>query len=288
MTRTRIGVILFFTIIAGLVIYQVNKPEEVITEDSAQSIVVAGSTSVGPLFEKLGNAYHEENPNIKVEVNANGSSAGIEAAINGTADIGMSSRSLDEEELAAAEAAGLQVAPIAIDGIAVVVHPDNPVDSLTSEQVHQIYTGEITNWSEVGGNDAEINVYSRETGSGTRDAFEELFYLDPEEGEGVKPGLTEQSSAGAIAANISRDENAIGYVALNSLSPEIKGLEIDGAAPSKENIDNGTYKIYRTFYILYDPNNAAVQDLIDWIYTEDGGKPIIDDKYISVDKEELL
>ncbi len=252
-----------------------------------QLISVAGSTSVGPLMEELVIAYEEKGGTSTVEVQQTGSSAGITAAIEGAADIGMSSRDLKAEE----KEKGLVDTVIALDGIAIIVHPENPIAELTSQQITAIFKGEIKNWSEVGGQDGEIIVVSREEGSGTRGAFEELLKLQEEvEKDGKKvmqSTLTEnalfENSTGAIKTTTSTTKNAIGYISLGTLDESVKALNVDGTPCSVESVKSKAYPIARPFLVCTkgEPTGAAAE-FISYILSEDGQKVVTDHHYISV------
>ena len=181
-----------------------NEEDTADTQTGGSLVTISGSTSVGPLAEKLAMKYQEQN-DVKIEVNQIGSSAGITNAINGVSQIGMSSRDLKQEE----KDSNLQELIIAYDGIVVVTHPSNPVKDLTMEQVKQIFTGEITNWKEVGGKDMEIVVVSREDGSGSCDAFQEI--VGYESGQLIKNAIV-ASGNGNIKTTVAMNNHAIGFI----------------------------------------------------------------------------
>jgi len=243
---------------------------------------IQGSTSVTPLMEKLVDAFPEKDT-IECEVQGTGSSAGIKAAIEGTAQIGMSSRELKEEELAE-----LTPVVIAMDGIAVVVNPENPVKALTSEQVSQVFKGEIENWSELGGEDAPIVLISREAGSGTRDAFEELMKLTSEK-DGKALSLVDMAGPmiatgnGEVKQNVATKKGAIGYLSLGSVDDTLAALEIDGAAATADNVKNKTYPIARPFILVTKGEPAQnAQLMLDFILGTDGQEIVVANHYISV------
>jgi phosphate transport system substrate-binding protein len=190
------------------------------------SVQVIGSTSVGPYAEELAAAFDEKNSGrTSVDVSQVGSTAGINAVLDGTADIGMSSR-----ELTAAETAkGLKTYEIAIDGIAIILNKDNPISNLSTAQIRDIYAGNITNWKQVGGNDAAIFVVTREPGSGTRGAFEELVM---QKKANITTGAITQGSTGSVTAYVETNKNAIGYVSYGSLKDTVKALQVDGVTPT--------------------------------------------------------
>jgi phosphate transport system substrate-binding protein len=228
------------------------------------TIEVGGSTSVTPLMEMLAEGYRGVKTNIKVNINGTGSGDGINNA-GALYQIGMSSRELTPAE----QGKGLKEFIIAIDGIAVIVHSGNPVLSLTVEQIRGIYTGAITNWSQVGGANTPIAVISREEGSGTRGAFEELVGFQGK----LLAGANESTSTGAIKAGIAQNPNAIGYISLGSIDDTVKAVSVEAVAANNNNVVNGTYKIARPFIILtgsnVHPESAA---FIDWIMSAAGQK----------------
>src|SRR5690606_37486910 len=196
-------------------------------EDSAESssgggnlVTISGSTSVGPLAEKLA-AKYEETEDLKIEINQIGSSAGITNAINDVSQIGMSSRDLKQEEIDS----GIQELVIAYDGIVVVAHPSNPVKDLTMEQVKQIFTGEITNWKEVGGKDMEIVVVSREDGSGSRDAFQEI--VGYESGQLIRNAIV-ASGNGNIKTTVAMNKHAVGFISFEYIDETVSAMDING------------------------------------------------------------
>lgn len=242
-------------------------------EELSGSFTIAGSTSVQPLSEVLSQEYMKKNPNVKIYVQGGGSSAGIKAVDTGAAEIGSASRELKESE----KELGLTEYRIAVDGIAIVVHPENEaVEDLTLEQVRKIFSGEITNWKELGGADAKIDVVSREEGSGTRGAFEDMVmkYKDAA-GEKKKADLVAdaavQNSNGSVRSTVSGDPNAIGYLSLAYIDESIKTVKIDGVEPTTDKILAGEYKISRPFlYLTKGEVENIVKDYIDWVLSDEG------------------
>lgn len=225
------------------------------------SVVVAGSTSVQPYAEVLAEAFSERYPDHIVDVQGGGSSAGITAAESGTADIGMSSRALNAKEQ------DLWVVEIARDGLAVIVHPDSPLLGLSIEQVRAIYAADITNWSGVGGQDAEIHVISREEGSGTRDAFVSQVMG----ASSITPRAIVQDSNGAVRQLVAGDPDAIGYISLGLVDDTVKALALDGVAATWENVVNGSYTLYRPFlFVSREAPAGKVQDFIDFVLSPEG------------------
>ncbi|MDR1949899.1 MAG: phosphate ABC transporter substrate-binding protein [Spirochaetaceae bacterium] len=244
--------------------------------DAPYTIEVAGSTSVTPLMELLAADYAKVRGNVKININGTGSSDGIKAAAAGTSEVGMSSRELGPAEKGSA----LDELVIAIDGIAVIVNSANPLTDLTIPQIRDIYAGRINDWSQLGGGKSgRIAVVSREPGSGTRGAFEELIELKDQ----LVLGATEFDGTGAIKAEISRNADAIGYISLGSVDSSVKTLNIEGVAASTANVINGSYRISRPF-ILLTKNASAHQEtrrFLDWIMSSDG-QAIVKKSWISV------
>lgn len=234
------------------------------SNDSATTIAISGSTSVGPLAEKLAFKY-EENNEVKIEINQIGSSAGITNAINGVSEIGMASRDLKQEEIDS----GLSEIVIAYDGIVVVTHPTNKVKDLTLEQVKKIFTGEVTNWKEVGGDDMEIVVVSREDGSGSRDAFQEI--VDFSSGELVRNAII-ASGNGNIKTTVAMNKHAVGFISFEYVDESISTVDINGVEATAENVLQQTYKLSRPFLFVAKEENLteAGQQFIDFILSPDG------------------
>ncbi len=203
-------------------------------------VATDGSTSMNKVIGALGEAF-EADTGITVTYNATGSGAGIQAVSEGRCDIGLSSRELKDAE----KSSGLEGTILAYDGIAIIVNPDNPVSSLTVETIAKIYTGEITNWSEVGGSDAAIVLIGREAGSGTRDGFESITST-----EGNCKYRQELTSTGDVITTVSSNPNAIGYASLASVKDTVKILSVDGVIPSEETIKDGSYSVQRPFVLV--------------------------------------
>ncbi|WP_066298519.1 phosphate ABC transporter substrate-binding protein [Bacillus sp. FJAT-29937] len=231
---------------------------------SHATVAISGSTSVGPLAEKLAAKYNE-NVHTKIEINQIGSSAGITNAINGVSEIGMSSRDLKEEE----KAQGLNEVIIAYDGIVVVTHPSNKVKSLTLEQVKKIFTGEVTNWKDLGGDDMEIVVVSREDGSGSRDAFQEI--VDYSSGELIRNSII-ASGNGNIKTTVANNKHAVGFISFEYIDDSISTIDINGVEANAENVLKQKYSLSRPFLFVYKDGNLteAGQQFIDFILSEDG------------------
>ena len=212
------------------------------TEKPAQSATVStdGSTSMEKVIGYLSESYMEENKNVKVTYNPTGSGAGIQAVSEGRCDIGLSSRDLKDDEKTT-----LDQTVVAIDGIAIVVNPENKIEDLSVEQIGKIYTGEITNWKDVGGDDKPIVLIGREAASGTRDGFESIT--------GTKDKCKynqELTSTGDVIQTVSSNPNAIGYASLAAIKDTVKVLSVENVKPSKDTIQNKTYKIQRDFVLV--------------------------------------
>ena len=237
--------------------------------DVSGTVALNGSTSMEKLVNGLKEGIVETYPNLQLEPQFTGSSAGIEAVTNGTADIGDVSRALTDEE----KAGGLVENIVALDGIAVVTDTANTATNLTTQQLKDIYTGKITNWSEVGGADQNIVVIGRESGSGTRDAFEEI--LDIADQCQLAQTLNE---TGAVAAAVQSTPGAIGYISLDALNDKVKALQLDGVAPSEETVKDGSYTLQRPFVMAtkgeISEQSAQVQAVFEFI-NSDAGQEVI-------------
>lgn len=240
-------------------------------------VIIAGSTSVQPFAEALSEEFMKLYPDIIIDVQGGGSSAGIKSAQTETADIGMSSRSLKEEE------SGLWSLEIARDGLVVIVHPSNSIDNLSLQQVRDIYSGVITNWKQLGGIDHEIHVITREEGSGTRSAFEDLVMEDID----INPRSIVQDSNGTVLQLTKDDANAIGYISLGLVNETIKALELDGVKASHENVINGSYNLSRPFlFVSYQEPTGDVLKFIEFV-SSDEGKALLDQEGLVTFKNEV-
>lgn len=248
--------------------------------DESVTVTIIGSTSVEKLIISLSDQFGVNNDNYTFDVQAPGSSAGVKAAIDGTADLGMASRELTADE----KTKGLEEHVIALDGIAVVVHPDNPVSNLTQDQITDIFAGRITNWKEVGGNDQEILLVSREAGSGTRTAFEELLNLiEDKQSIIAEDRAIFAESTNSVAQNVQDKVEAIGYISLGSMRDEVKALDVDGVPCSMENVQARTYKVARPFLLLTGgAASAEVQAFLDFIFSDAGQTVVADQGFIPV------
>ena len=210
-------------------------------EEISGAVATDGSTSMESVIGILGESFMQLHPDVTFTYNPTGSGSGITAVQEGRCDIGLSSRALKDEETEA----GLKGETVALDGIAIIVNNENPVTDLTLEQIAQIYTGEITNWSEVGGNDEEIVLIGREAGSGTRDGFESITGT-----EDLCQYRQELTSTGDVITTVSQNPAAIGYASLASVSDQTKTLTVDGVEPTEDTVRDGSYKIQRPFVLV--------------------------------------
>ena len=221
-------------------------PESVAPESSAPEAVSGivntnGSTSMNDVMLALKEGFGEVAPDVTVNYTGSGSGAGIEGVLAGSCDLGLSSRALSDDE----KAQGAVENIIALDGVAVVINPENTVTDLTLEQIAQVFTGEITNWSELGGADAPIAVFGRENGSGTRSAFEEIVGV-----EDACAYTNEYSSTGDVIGNVASNPNAIGYASLSAVDDTVSALMVNGVAPSEDTVKDGSYAIQRPFVVV--------------------------------------
>ena len=209
--------------------------------DLEGAVATDGSTSMEKVIGALGEAFVEENQDVTFTYNPTGSGSGIQAVSEGRCDIGLASRALKDEELKS----GLTETILALDGIAIIVHPDNPVSDLDLETIAGIYTGQITNWADVGGEDGEIVLIGREAGSGTRDGFESITGT-----EGSCQYRQELTSTGDVITTVSQNPNAIGYASLAAVGDSVKALAVDGVEPTEETVMDGSYTVQRPFVLV--------------------------------------
>jgi phosphate transport system substrate-binding protein len=256
-----------------------------VTPASAKETISAvGSSSVTPLMEVFGETYMKSNEGVFVEVQGPGSSAGVKAAKNGSADLGMSSRNLKASE----KEDTLKELVVARDGIAVVVNPKNKVQALTAEQVTSIYKGDITNWKEVGGEDKPIVAITRDTASGTRGAFEDIMKLKKKISGKKVSAISQRAQVaagnGALKTNVASNPYSIGYISLGTVDSSVQALDIDGVKASVDNVKNGSYKVARPFLVLYREGkpSAETQKFLDWMVAEDAQKLVAGKGYIPV------
>ena len=228
-------------------------------ETVSGTVSTDGSTSMEKVIKYLSESYSEENKNVKITYNPTGSGSGITAVSEGRCDIGLSSRDLKDEE----KQSGLKGTVVALDGIAIVVNPENTVEDLTVEQIADLYTGKITNWKDVGGKDAPVVLIGREAASGTRDGFESITKT----AEACKYSQ-ELSSTGDVIQTVASNPNAIGYASLASVKETVKALKVNSVAPTTATVQDGTYKIQRDFVFVTKEGkelSEAAQAFFDWV-----------------------
>ena len=248
------------------------------TSDLSGSIQMAGSTSMEKFANALSEVYMQKNPGVTVSAEFIGSSAGIEALLAGSADIGNSSRALKDSEIAGGAVENI----VALDGIAVVMDKANTVENLTKEDLVSIYTGKINNWSDLGGNNQPIVVVGREAGSGTRGAFEELLEI-----EDMCQYSNELDSTGAVMAKVAATPGAIGYVSLDVVDDTVKTAKVESVDATAENIKAGTYILSRPFVMAtmgeISAQSPEVQELFAYLKSEEGKEMIKSVGLITVD-----
>lgn len=239
-------------------------------------MIIAGSTSVQPYAEVLAEEYMIMNPESPIDIQGGGSSAGITAAQSQSAAIGMSSRSLQVDEL------DLWQTEIAIDGLVLIVNPKNPIEDLSLDQIRDIYAGKITHWSQLSGGGSKINLIAREEGSGTRSAFTELAMGEEE----ITPKAIVQDSNGSVMQLVAGDPNAIGFISLGLVNDQVKALDLDGVEAIGENIINETYKLARPFlFVTKGEPTGLTKSFIDFTLSSEGQKILSDEGLIPIVEE---
>ena len=239
------------------------------TKELSGKIQLAGSTSMEKMCGALMEAFMEEYPNVTVTTEYTGSGAGIESVTSGAVDIGNASRALSDKE----KSAGIEENIVAIDGIAMITNKSNKVTNLTKDQLAKIYTGQITNWKDLGGQDEAIVVIGREAGSGTRGAFEELLGIEDQ-----CQYAQELNETGAVLAKVAKTSGSIGYVSLDVLDDTVSPLQLDGVEPSEKTVKDGSYALQRPFVMATNgkisEQSKQVQAVFDFINSDDGQKII--------------
>ncbi len=210
-------------------------------------LIVAGSTSVQPVMEKIAEAFRKIKPGLRVDIEGGGSSAGIMAVRAKTAALGMSSRELKQNDPNEAQ---LWRQMLALDAIAIIVHPENTVASLTLAQVRDLFSGKANTWNVVGGRDRPVHILVREEGSGTRSAFEELVMKDGKHETPVDDYALVQDSSGGVREVVCNDRDAIGFVSLGALNDSVRAVSVDGVTPTFESVREGKYRLVRPFYLI--------------------------------------
>jgi phosphate transport system substrate-binding protein len=265
-----IGIIIALVVIVGA--YMVVAP------GSGSKVTIVGSTSVQPVAEKLATAYMKEHSNVKITVQGGGTAVGIKSAQDGTANIGTASKAIS-----ANDSQGLTQYTLGQDGVVAIVSPNNNLTGLTKDQLKGIFSGNITNWNQVGGPDAKINVIVREEGSGTRDAFQDIVLGKLSNGTKVSfvSSAIVQSSTQAVQQAVSQDPNAIGFCSFADLGNDTKALSINGISASASTIADGTYTIQRPFLFLVKGDaKGEVKNFIDWVMGPEGQAILTSEKII--------
>ena len=241
------------------------------TCEEGRAVIIAGSTSVQPYAEVLAEEFAILSPQSVIDVQGGGSSAGITAVESGAAEIGMSSRDLKESER------HLWSVEIAKDGLAMIINPGNPVRNLTLAQIRGIYSANILNWSELGWTDAKIHIITREEGSGTRSAFEELVMDNLR----ITPKAIVQDSNGAVRQLVSDDLHSIGFISMGLVDKTVKALQLDGFEATRENISNGSYSLFRSFlFVAKERPEDTAMAYIDFVLSPAGQKLLLDEGLI--------
>jgi phosphate transport system substrate-binding protein len=231
---------------------------------SNPTLTLSGSTSLQPLAEKWADAYHAQHPEVSIAVQGGGSTAGVQATISGAAQVGMVSRALTSAERRVVDAV-----PVARDGIALVVHPSNPLADVSPGQVRAVYAGRIENWEQLAGPQLPITVITREEGSGTRAAFESTVMR----GDGIASSALVQDSTGAVRQMVSDDPAAIGYISIGLVDSTVKALRLNGSEPNERNIDNGTYLLVRPFsFAVRGKPVPTLAKFIAWVVGPEGNE----------------
>jgi len=244
-------------------------------------LTIKGSTTVLPIAQLTAEVFMEQNPDIDISVQGGGSGVGITSLIEGTTDIADSSREIKDKEIKRAKDAGIEPFEniVAKDGIAVVVHPSNIKNYLTTEQIKAIYTGRISNWSELGGQDTKIVVISRDTSSGTYEAFEKLA-LDKEK---VRPDALITASNQAVNLTVAQTPGAIGYLGLGYLTKKVKPVSVDGIKCSKQTVISGQYPLSRPLYMYTNSRpSGIVKQYIDYVLGPEGQKLVEEQGFVGI------
>ncbi len=265
---------LFRLLVVGLIIFT--------TSDlfaAKKNITLAGSTTVLPIAQKCAEAFMDINPKVNISVRGGGSGVGIASLTAKSIDIGMSSRPIKDKELATAKQKGVNPVGniIALDGLAVVVHSQNPINEISIKTLKDIYTGKITNWKVIGGPDKEIVVVSRDVASGTFEVFKEKVLG----GEKTKDDALMLASNKAVATTVQETPGAIGYIGLGYLSEGVKALKVEGVLPSNKTVQDGTYKLARPLYMYTNGTpKGIVKEFIDFILSPSGQKLVSETGYV--------
>jgi phosphate transport system substrate-binding protein len=245
-------------------------------KDLEGTLDIAGGTAHIPVMKQAAQNIMSVNPNIRITVAGGGSGVGVKQVGEGLVGIGNTGRPLTEAEISQF---GLVTFPFAIDGVAIAVHPENLVKDLTTAQIAAIYSGEVTDWKDLGGEAGRIDVYGREDGSGTRETFTEKILGKAS----LASSVNVVNSNGAMKTAVAQDKRGIGYVGIGHLDTSIKGVVVDGMTPTQENAANGKYTVVRNLYMNTKGTPAGLtKAFIDYIYSEDGAKIVSESGYIPI------
>lgn len=248
--------------VAGTSASKASSAEASATEELSGTLSMNGSTSMEKVIKAVNGAFMEKNKGVTVNLNLTGSGTGIQEASEGKCDIGNSSRKLKDEE-----AEKLDATVVGLDGIALVVNPVNKLEDITLQDLAKVYSGEITNWKDLGGDDKAIVVIGREDGSGTRDGFESIVMGDKE-----PKYAQELESTGSVINAVATTDGAIGYASLANVDETVKALKVGGVEATEENVKSGTYEVQRPFICatLKGSDNKLVKAYLDFILSEEG------------------
>lgn len=259
--------VIIIVIIAIILAYLMINPGE-----DYERIDIVGSTSVQPLAEKLANEFSKNHTDVRIYVQGGGSGMGIRSTEQRLADIGMSSKSLSNDEKD-----NLTEVEIGKEGIVIAINNQNNLSGLSIEQIRDIFNGKITNWKEVGGKPGDIHVITREEGSGTRSAFESVVMDETK----IKPSAVVQSSTESVKQSVASDPNAIGFVSFAHMSDDVKALSVNNVLPSDETISNGEYPLQRPFlFLVKGEPTGTVKVFLAWVKSPAGTKIIKEEKII--------
>ncbi len=246
-----------------------------------KAIVLKGSTTVLPIAQPCAEVFMDQSPNIDISVQGGGSGVGIASLIDGTCDIGNSSRPAKEEEIKTAQEKGVEIYAniIARDAIAVIVNPANQVEGLTLDQIKDIYLGKISNWSEIGGKDQAIVVVSRDSASGTFETFNELALKK----EKLRPDALMQASNAAVATTVATTRGAIGYVGLGYVTDKVKAIKVNNTLPSKETVNDNSYPLARPLFMYTNGQpEGTIKEFLDFVLGAEGQKLVEENGFLSV------
>lgn len=245
------------------------------------SIVIKGSTTVLPIAQACAEAFMDKNPNIEIMVSGGGSGVGAASIVDGTSDIGIMSRAMKDKEVKTALDNGVDIKEnvVAKDGLAVIVHPSNTVEDLTIEQIKEIYTTNSSDWKKFGSNSGKIMVISRDSASGTFEAFNELALSKVK----VRPDSLLQASNRAVASVVASTPGAIGYAGLGYLNETVKAIKVNGIAVNEANVINGTYPLARPLF-MYTKQDAsdATKKFINFVLSKEGQEIVKQNGFVAL------